>query len=140
MAINAACTEIWSASNIPFGLCPLLTALRHRGARRPWQRGAEKIYLEKLVSGEWTGSPCAATEAAGRPRRRALRTGAERADDGSYRIKGTKIFIPMATTTMTDNTVHFVLGPARRASGHQGDFAVPDSEIHGQCRRLARPP
>ncbi len=25
MAINAACTEIWSASNIAFGLCPLLT-------------------------------------------------------------------------------------------------------------------
>jgi acyl-CoA dehydrogenase len=25
LAINAACTEIWSASNIAFGLCPLLT-------------------------------------------------------------------------------------------------------------------
>ena len=25
LAINAVCTEIWSASNIAFGLCPLLT-------------------------------------------------------------------------------------------------------------------
>src|ERR1700742_3130351 len=25
LAINAACTEIWSASNVAFGLCPLLT-------------------------------------------------------------------------------------------------------------------
>src|SRR3974390_2358498 len=25
LAINAACTEIWSSSNIAFGLCPLLT-------------------------------------------------------------------------------------------------------------------
>ena len=35
LAINAACTEIWSASNIAFGLCPLLTLSRDRGARRP---------------------------------------------------------------------------------------------------------
>ena len=25
LAINAACTEIWAASNVAFGLCPLLT-------------------------------------------------------------------------------------------------------------------
>jgi len=42
----------WSASNIAFGLCPLLT-LSAIEASTPWQRGAEKIYLEKLVSGDW---------------------------------------------------------------------------------------
>ena len=39
----------------------------------------------------------------------ALRTRAERADDGSYRIKGTKIFITYGDHDMTDNIVHFVL-------------------------------
>src|SRR2546430_308773 len=39
----------------------------------------------------------------------ALRTRAERADDGTYRIKGTKIFITYGDHDMTDNIVHFVL-------------------------------
>src|ERR1700754_5111578 len=39
----------------------------------------------------------------------ALRTRAERADDGSYRLKGTKIFITYGEHDMTDNIVHFVL-------------------------------
>ena len=36
LAINAACTEIWSASNIAFGLCPLLTlsAIEAFGVKR----------------------------------------------------------------------------------------------------------
>src|SRR5256886_12434009 len=40
---------------------------------------------------------------------RALRTRAARADDGTYRIKGTKIFITYGDHDMTDNIVHFVL-------------------------------
>src|SRR5438445_5705775 len=39
----------------------------------------------------------------------ALRTRAEPAPDGSYRIKGTKIFITYGDHDMTDNIVHFVL-------------------------------
>ena len=39
----------------------------------------------------------------------ALRTRAERAPDGTYRIKGTKIFITYGDHDMTDNIVHFVL-------------------------------
>ena len=39
----------------------------------------------------------------------ALRTRAERAADGSYRIKGTKIFITYGDHDMTENIVHFVL-------------------------------
>ncbi len=36
--LNAACTEIWNATNISFALCPLLEPWRHRGARGPRQR------------------------------------------------------------------------------------------------------
>jgi alkylation response protein AidB-like acyl-CoA dehydrogenase len=39
----------------------------------------------------------------------ALRTRAERAADGSYRITGTKIFITYGDHDMSDNIVHFVL-------------------------------
>ena len=56
LAINAACTEIWSASNIAFGLCPLLTLSAIEALDAHGSDELKKIYLEKLVSGEWTGT------------------------------------------------------------------------------------
>ena len=110
LAVNAACTEIWSASNVAFGLCPLLTLSAIEALDAHGGDELKKIYLEKLVSGEWTGTIRAAHRAAGGlRRRRAAQLRAERAPDGSYRIKGTKIFITYGDHDMTDNIVHFVL-------------------------------
>jgi acyl-CoA dehydrogenase len=108
LAINAACTEIWSASNIAFGLCPLLTLSAIEALDAHGSDELKKIYLEKLVSGEWTGTMQLTEPQAGSDVG-ALRTRAERAGDGSYRIKGTKIFITYGDHDMTDNIVHFVL-------------------------------
>jgi acyl-CoA dehydrogenase len=108
MAINAACTEIWSASNIAFGLCPLLTLSAIEALDAHGSIELKKIYLEKLVSGQWTGTMQLTEPQAGSDVG-SLRTRAERAADGSYRIKGTKIFITYGDHDMTDNIVHFVL-------------------------------
>jgi acyl-CoA dehydrogenase len=108
LAINAACTEIWSASNIAFGLCPLLTLSAIEALDAHGSEALKKIYLEKLVSGEWTGTMQLTEPQAGSDVG-ALRTRAERAADGSYRISGTKIFITYGDHDMTDNIVHFVL-------------------------------
>src|ERR1700736_5855867 len=108
LAINAACTEIWSASNIAFGLCPLLTLSAIEALDAHGSNELKKIYLEKLVSGEWTGTMQLTEPQAGSDVG-ALRTRAERAPDGSYRIKGTKIFITYGDHDMSDNIVHFVL-------------------------------
>jgi alkylation response protein AidB-like acyl-CoA dehydrogenase len=108
LAINAACTEIWSASNIAFGLCPLLTLSAIEALDAHGSDELKKIYLEKLVSGEWTGTMQLTEPQAGSDVG-ALRTRAERAGDGSYRIRGTKIFITYGDHDMTDNIVHFVL-------------------------------
>src|SRR5882757_1942666 len=108
LAINAACTEIWSASNIAFGLCPLLSLSAIEALDAHGSEELKKIYLEKLVTGEWTGTMQLTEPQAGSDVG-ALRTRAERADDGSYRIKGTKIFITYGEHDMTDNIVHFVL-------------------------------
>ncbi len=108
LAVNAACTEIWSASNIAFGLCPLLTLSAIEALDAHGSDELKKIYLEKLVSGEWTGTMQLTEPQAGSDVG-ALRTRAERAPDGSYRIKGTKIFITYGDHDMTDNIVHFVL-------------------------------
>jgi acyl-CoA dehydrogenase len=108
LAINAACTEIWSASNIAFGLCPLLTLSAIEALDAHGSDELKNIYLEKLVTGEWTGTMQLTEPQAGSDVG-ALRTRAERAPDGSYRISGTKIFITYGDHDMTDNIVHFVL-------------------------------
>lgn len=108
LAINAACTEIWSAANVAFGLCPLLTASAIEALEAHGSDELKKIYLKKLVSGEWTGTMQLTEPQAGSDVG-ALRTRAEKTADGSYRIRGTKIFITYGEHDMTDNIVHFVL-------------------------------
>src|SRR5579862_6139953 len=108
LAVNAACTEIWSASNIAFGLCPLLTLSAIEALEAHGSDELKKIYLEKLISGNWPGTMQLTEPQAGSDVG-ALRTRAERASDGTYRIKGTKIFITYGDHDMSDNIVHFVL-------------------------------
>jgi alkylation response protein AidB-like acyl-CoA dehydrogenase len=108
MAINAACTEIWSASNMAFGLCPLLTLSAIEALDAHGSDELKNIYLAKLISGEWTGTMHLTEPQAGSDVG-LLRTRAERAADGTYRISGTKIFITYGEHDMTDNIVHFVL-------------------------------
>jgi len=108
LAVNAACTEIWSAANAAFGLCPLLTLSAIEALDAHGSDALKRIYLAKLVSGEWTGTMQLTEPQAGSDVG-ALRTRAERADDGTYRITGSKIYITYGEHDMTDNIVHFVL-------------------------------
>jgi 3-(methylsulfanyl)propanoyl-CoA dehydrogenase len=108
LAINAVCTEIWSAANISFGLCPLLTLSAIEALQAHGSEELKKIYLGKLISGEWPGTMQLTEPQAGSDVG-ALRTRAERTSDGTYRIKGTKIFITYGDHDMSDNIVHFVL-------------------------------
>ncbi|MBI5260861.1 MAG: acyl-CoA dehydrogenase [Bradyrhizobium sp.] len=115
-AINAACTEIWSASNVAFGLCPLLTASAIEALDAHGSDELKKIYLGKLISGEWTGTMQLTEPQAGSDVG-ALRTRAEPAGDGTYRLNGSKIFITYGEHDMTDNIVHFVLARLPDAPG-----------------------
>jgi acyl-CoA dehydrogenase len=121
LAVNAACTEIWSASNIAFGLCPLLTLSAIEALDAHGSDALKQIYLEKLVTGAWTGTMQLTEPQAGSDVG-ALRSRAERAGDGSYRIFGTKIFITYGDHDMTDNIVHFVL--ARLPDAPQGTKGI----------------
>src|ERR1700751_4519891 len=108
LAVNAVCTEIWSAANVAFGLCRLLTLSAIEALDAHGSHELKKTYLDKLISGEWTGTMQLTEPQAGSDVG-ALRPRAERASDGSYHIKGTKIFITYGDHDMTDNIVHFVL-------------------------------
>lgn len=103
-----AVQEMWQAANMSFGLCPLLNqgavdAIEHHGSQEQ-----KDYYLEKLVSGEWTGTmnltePQAGSDLA------AVRSKAEPQDDGTYKIFGQKIFITYGEHDFADNIIHLVL-------------------------------
>ncbi len=68
----------------------------------------KKLYLPKLVSGEWTGTMCL-TEAHCGTDLGLLRSKAEPQADGSCKITGSKIFISAGEHDMAANILHLVL-------------------------------
>jgi acyl-CoA dehydrogenase len=106
--INVACTEIWNGASMAFALCPLLTegaigALKAHGSRE-----LTDIYLPPMVSGRWSGTMNLTESQAGSDLS-AVRTRAERVEDGSYRLFGQKIFITYGEHDLAENIIHLVL-------------------------------
>jgi 3-(methylsulfanyl)propanoyl-CoA dehydrogenase len=107
-ALNAACIEMWNSAALAFGLGPLLTMAGVDALEAHGSDALKRAYLPKLVSGEWMGTMQLTEPQAGSDVG-ALRTRAERAGNGSYRITGQKIFITYGEHDLTDNIIHFVL-------------------------------
>jgi acyl-CoA dehydrogenase len=107
-SINIACIEMWNSAAMAFAVGPLLTIAAVDALHAHGSAELKRIYLEKMVTGEWTGTMQLTEPQAGSDVG-ALRTRAERAADGSYRIKGQKIFITYGEHDLTDNIIHFVL-------------------------------
>jgi alkylation response protein AidB-like acyl-CoA dehydrogenase len=106
--IGSAVGEMQNSANLSFALCPLLTDGAIEALLTAGSDALNATYLEKLVSGEWTGTmnltePQAGSDLA------AVRTKAEPQPDGSYKIAGTKIFITWGEHDMADNIIHLVL-------------------------------
>ena len=106
--IGAACGEILNSANMSFALCPLLTDGAIEALITAGSDELKAVYLEKLVSGEWTGTmnltePQAGSDLA------AVRSRAEPQPDGSYRVFGQKIFITFGEHELASNIVHLVL-------------------------------
>jgi alkylation response protein AidB-like acyl-CoA dehydrogenase len=125
--VGAACVEMLHSASMSFGLCPMLTDGAIEALLTAGSDELKATYLDKLVSGEWTGTmnltePQAGSDLA------AVRTRAEPSADGTYKVFGTKIYITYGEHDMTSNIVHLVL--ARVAGAPEGVkgislFAVP---------------
>jgi len=107
-ALQTAVLETLDTANLGFALCPTLTvgaieALLHHGTDE--QRAA---YLPRLSTGEWTGTMNLTEPQAGSDVG-ALRSRAEPAGDGRWRITGTKIYISFGDHDLAPNIVHLVL-------------------------------
>jgi alkylation response protein AidB-like acyl-CoA dehydrogenase len=104
----AAVLELCSAADMAFTLCPLLTAgavdlLSHHATPEQAAR-----LLPPLVEGRWTGTMCLTEPQAGSDLS-TLRTRAEPAGDGRYRLHGQKIYITWGEHDLAENTLHLVL-------------------------------
>ena len=115
--IGAACMEMLNSANLSFALCPLLTDGAIEALLTAGSDELKATYLEKLVSGEWTGTMNLTEPQAGSDLS-LVRTKAEPQPDGTYKIFGTKIFITYGEHDMADNIVHLVL--ARVAGAPEG--------------------
>jgi len=102
------CIEMLNSANLSFALCPLLTDGAIEALMTAGSEEQKSTYLEKLISGQWTGTmnltePQAGSDLA------LVRTRAVPQADGSYKIHGTKIYITYGEHDMAENIVHLVL-------------------------------
>ena len=100
--------EMMHSANTSFCLCSLLGQAAVDAISSHGSDIQKQLYLEKLISGEWTGTmqltePQAGTDLS------ALKTKAERHSDGTYRITGQKIFITYGDHDFSENIIHMVL-------------------------------
>ncbi|MFC5499487.1 acyl-CoA dehydrogenase [Caenimonas terrae] len=129
--IGAACGEILNAANLSFALCPLLTDGAIEALLTAGSDELKATYLEKLVSGQWTGTMNLTEPQAGSDLG-LVRTRAEPQPDGTYKVFGTKIFITYGEHDMAENIVHLTL--ARVAGAPEGVkgislFVVPKFKV-----------
>ena len=115
--IGAACGEMTNAANMSFALCPMLTDGAIEALLTAGSDELKQTYLPKLVSGEWTGTMNLTEPQAGSDLS-LVRSRAERNDDGTFKVFGTKIFITWGEHDMAENIIHLTL--ARVAGAPEG--------------------
>ncbi len=102
------CIEMLNSANLSFALCPLLTDGAIEALMTAGTDAQKSLYLEKLISGQWTGTMNLTEPQAGSDlalvRSRAVPQG-----DGTHKIFGTKIYITYGEHDMAENIVHLVL-------------------------------
>ena len=129
--IESSCREMFEAANVAFSNYINLT---HAAAKlieifgTPEQKAT---YLDKMYRGQWSGTMCLTEPEAGTDLG-AIKTSASRNSDGTYSVRGTKIFITGAEHDLAENIIHMVLGRVEGASpGTRGlsVFLVPKFRV-----------
>ena len=129
--VNQCIYEMLNSANQSWTMYPGLSHGAYECMHAHGTDEQKKIYLPKLVSGEWTGTMCLTEPHCGTDLG-LLRTKAEPLPDGSYKINGAKIFISAGEHDLAENIVHLVL--ARLPDAPQGSkgislFVVPKFNV-----------
>jgi alkylation response protein AidB-like acyl-CoA dehydrogenase len=139
-SLASVISELNGTANWAWGMYP---GLSHGAMATVQAHGTpeqQAMFLAKLIDGQWTGTMCL-TEAHAGSDLGLLRTKAEPAEDGSYSITGTKIFISAGDHDMAENIVHIVLARLPDApAGVKGIslFLVPKFNIDAEGNLLDR--
>ena len=129
---NQCVYEMLNGANQARSMYPGLSHGAYEALHAHGTDAQKKLYLPKLVSGEWTGTMCLTEPHCGTDLG-LLRTKAEPQADGTFKLTGNKIFISAGEHDMTANILHLVL--ARLPDAPQGSkgislFIVPKFNVN----------
>jgi len=130
--VNQCFYEMLNSANQAWTMYPGLSHGAYEALHAHGTEEQKKLYLPKLVSGEWTGTMCLTEPHCGTDLG-LLRTKAEPQADGTFRLTGNKIFISAGEHDMTANIVHLVLARLPDApAGSKGIslFIVPKFNVN----------
>ncbi len=130
--LSLAVNEMLTSANMAYSLQSLLTTGAIEAISAHGDAALKEKYLPNMVSAVWSGAmnltePNAGSDVG------ALRSKAEKQDDGTYLVSGQKIFITWGDHDLSDNIIHLVL--ARLPSAPEGTkgismFLVPKFHVN----------
>ncbi|MCP3900016.1 MAG: acyl-CoA dehydrogenase [Desulfobacteraceae bacterium] len=130
--VGLAASEYMTGANPSF---MLYNGMTHGAARLVESFGTQEqkdLYLENMFSGKWGGTMLLTEPEAGSDVGALIST-ATKNDDGTYSIKGTKIFISSGDNNLVENIIHPVLARVEGApEGTKGIslFLVPKYKVN----------
>ena len=132
--VNMALDYIMAAANYAMLVYAQLTEGAAKLILTFADQALQDVYLKNMFAGQWQGTMVLTEPDAGSSLAD-IKTQAEPADAGYYKIKGKKIFISAGDTDAVENTVHLMLARIKGApAGVKGIslFVVPKYRPDGQ--------
>ena len=108
MSLNLIKSEMMGTANWSFTMYPGLSTGCMNTIMQFGTDEQKNTYMPKLVEGTWSGTMCLTEPQCGTDLGQ-VKTKAEPAADGTYKISGTKIFISAGEHDLTENIIHIVL-------------------------------
>lgn len=132
--VMTACSGYFMAANPSTAGYPFLTVAAANVIRNFASEALKEQFMPRMLTGEFTGT-MALTEPHAGSSLADIRTSAAPAEDGSYRLKGSKLYISGGEHELSDNIVHLVLAKIEGApAGVKGIslFVVPKYRLDAQ--------
>lgn len=112
--LSACAGEMVTSAHHAFSMIPALNMSAIKALLKFGSEDLKNQYLPNMINGKWLGC-MALTEAHCGSDLGLIRTSAEPDGDGSYAIKGNKIFISAGAHDATENIIHLVLARIKGA-------------------------
>jgi alkylation response protein AidB-like acyl-CoA dehydrogenase len=131
-AVYMACQSLFVGANVAFTMYPGLTKAALNAIRVLGTPEQKDRFIPKIMEGVWGGTMCLTEPGAGSDVG-ATKTTAKPLGDGTFEIKGVKIFISSGESDLYENNIHLVLARTPNApAGVKGLslFIVPRFKVN----------